>query len=80
LEKCGGGKRVRTADPLLAGQVLYQLSYAPTPCNKQLTYNNKFQKKCQRFLCNFSKKFFDFLQQVEKLLFLRQKYDFLRFY
>lgn len=26
----GGGKRDRTADPLLAGQVLYQLSYAPT--------------------------------------------------
>ena len=25
----GGGKRDRTADPLLAGQVLYQLSYAP---------------------------------------------------
>ena len=25
----GGGKRVRTADPLLAGQVLYQLSYTP---------------------------------------------------
>jgi hypothetical protein len=24
-----GGKRVRTADPLLAKQVLYQLSYAP---------------------------------------------------
>ncbi len=28
--KVGGGKRDRTADPLLAGQVLYQLSYAPT--------------------------------------------------
>ena len=27
--KVGGGKRDRTADPLLAGQVLYQLSYAP---------------------------------------------------
>ena len=25
----GGGKRIRTADPLLAGQVLYQLSYTP---------------------------------------------------
>ena len=25
----GGGKRVRTADPLLAKQVLYQLSYTP---------------------------------------------------
>ena len=29
LNGCGGGKRVRTADPLLAGQVLYQLSYTP---------------------------------------------------
>jgi hypothetical protein len=26
----GGGKRDRTADPLLAKQVLSQLSYAPT--------------------------------------------------
>ena len=26
---CGGGKRVRTADPLHAMQVLYQLSYTP---------------------------------------------------
>ena len=27
--KDGGAKRVRTADPLLAKQVLYQLSYSP---------------------------------------------------
>ena len=26
---CGGGNRIRTDDPLLAGQVLYQLSYTP---------------------------------------------------
>ena len=25
----GGGKQIRTADPLLAKQVLYQLSYTP---------------------------------------------------
>ena len=25
----GGGNRVRTDDPLLAGQMLYQLSYTP---------------------------------------------------
>ena len=25
----GGGKRIRTADPLLAKQVLYQLSHTP---------------------------------------------------
>ena len=29
----GGGKRDRTDDPLLAGQVLYQLSYTPIPNN-----------------------------------------------
>ena len=28
---CGGGNRIRTDDPLLAGQVLYQLSYTPAP-------------------------------------------------
>ena len=27
--KNGGGKRIRTADPLLAKQMLYQLSYTP---------------------------------------------------
>ena len=27
----GGGKRIRTADPLLAKQVLFQLSYTPRP-------------------------------------------------
>ena len=34
LRRCGGGNRVRTDDPLLAGQVLYQLSYAPIPLKK----------------------------------------------
>ena len=29
-ERFGGGKRTRTADPLLAKQVLFQLSYTPT--------------------------------------------------
>ncbi len=28
----GGGMRIRTADPLLAKQMLYQLSYAPVDC------------------------------------------------
>jgi hypothetical protein len=28
--KSGGAKRIRTDDPLLAKQVLYQLSYSPT--------------------------------------------------
>ena len=28
-QKNGGGMRIRTADPLLAKQMLYQLSYAP---------------------------------------------------
>ena len=30
----GGGNRVRPDDPLLAGQVLYQLSYPPIPFAK----------------------------------------------
>ncbi len=35
----GGGKRVRTDDPLLAKQVLYQLSYTPDYlCNTLLLY------------------------------------------
>jgi hypothetical protein len=31
-KKNGGGMRIRTADPLLAKQMLYQLSYAPVDC------------------------------------------------
>src|SRR5688572_14413508 len=31
-KKNGGGERIRTADPLRARQVLYQLSYAPGFC------------------------------------------------
>ena len=27
--RCGGGDRTRTDDPLVANQMLYQLSYAP---------------------------------------------------
>ena len=29
IEKCGGGEGIRTPDPLLAKQMLYQLSYTP---------------------------------------------------
>ena len=32
--KYGGDNRIRTDDPLLAGQVLYQLSYTPIPLKK----------------------------------------------
>jgi hypothetical protein len=34
-EKCGGRDRDRTGDPLLAKQVLSQLSYTPT-CNHMI--------------------------------------------
>jgi hypothetical protein len=34
-ESKNGGKRIRTDDPLLAKQVLYQLSYAPVPFRTQ---------------------------------------------
>ena len=37
----GGGKRVRTDDPLLAGQVLYQLSYTPIYINALSDGNTK---------------------------------------
>ena len=37
----GGGKRVRTDDPLLAGQVLYQLSYTPIYINAYESGNIK---------------------------------------
>ncbi len=38
-ETVGGGKRVRTADPLLARQVLSQLSYTPKKVRLSLTEN-----------------------------------------
>ena len=38
----GGGKRDRTDDPLLAKQVLYQLSYAPMPLLKYSDYPWQF--------------------------------------
>ena len=44
----GGGKRVRTADPLLAGQVLYQLSYTPGAVPEGTSYA---QNKCS--VCYF---------------------------
>ncbi len=37
----GGGKRIRTDDPLLAGQVLYQLSYTPIYINAFASGNIK---------------------------------------
>ena len=39
----GGGNRVRTDDPLLAGQVLYQLSYTPI-------FSRSSQNKCSPYL------------------------------
>ena len=45
LSNCGGGKRIRTADPLHAMQVLYQLSYTPeekTHCIEHLSKNQGF--------------------------------------
>ena len=40
---CGGGNRVRTDDPLLAGQVLYQLSYTP------ISFLRSSQNNCPPF-------------------------------
>ena len=36
----GGGNRIRTGDPLLAGQVLYQLSYTPKMHNLKFNQSN----------------------------------------
>ncbi len=48
----GGDKRIRTADPLLAKQVLYQLSYTPeslaVSVYRQLIKNSIAEKICQR--------------------------------
>ena len=42
----GGGKRDRTDDPLLAGQVLYQLSYTPV----KNAYKRRQSTTLQRFI------------------------------
>ena len=52
LSNCGGGKRIRTADPLHAMQVLYQLSYTPeekTHCIEHLSKNQGFYDFFFRF-------------------------------
>ena len=41
----GGGNRVRTDDPLLAGQVLYQLSYTPIFLRSRKINAPLFQEK-----------------------------------
>lgn len=52
LSNCGGGKRIRTADPLHAMQVLYQLSHTPeekTHCIERFLKNQdpyEFFLKC----------------------------------
>ena len=55
----GGGNRVRTDDPLLAGQVLYQLSYTPIssrssqnkcpPCEREATLLKTNKKETIEF-------------------------------
>ena len=55
----GGGNRVRTDDPLLAGQVLYQLSYTPIfsrssqnkcpPCSREATLLKTNKKETIEF-------------------------------
>ena len=54
---CGGGNRIRTDDPLLAGQVLYQLSYTPILFANLSLCENKcspFKEAC--FLLKMNKK------------------------
>ena len=40
MSPCGGDKRIRTAGPLRARQVLYQLSYIPLPDLSGLLFEN----------------------------------------
>ena len=42
-DKSGGAGRVRTDDPLLAKQVLYQLSYDPKLGGRNVIKNNTFE-------------------------------------
>ena len=51
LPNCGGGKRIRTADPLHAMQVLYQLSYTP---ERENALYRAFKKNASLFQKKFS--------------------------
>ena len=48
----GGGNRVRTDDPLLAGQVLYQLSYTPIILRALRKINAFLLRKARNFIKN----------------------------
>jgi hypothetical protein len=73
IKKNGGDKRVRTADPLLAKQVLYQLSYIPkdkmlvtllkvmTLFKKFVLKINKFFLFCFKIIISFVLAFFNVL-------------------
>ena len=54
----GGGKRIRTDDPLLAGQVLYQLSYTPIYINaiSAIISNKMHSHGVHRFVLKMNKK------------------------
>ena len=39
----GGASRDRTDDPLLAKQVLSQLSYGPTACNSEIPFGQQLE-------------------------------------
>lgn len=66
MSPCGGDEESRTPDPLLARQMLYQLSYTPTKIQafinllcrtilRQLIYNTMHKDNCQMILTNFFK-------------------------
>ena len=54
----GGGKRIRTDDPLLAGHVLYQLSYTPIYINavKAIISNKMHSHGVHSFVLKMNKK------------------------
>ena len=50
LSNCGGGKRIRTADPLHAMQVLYQLSYTPERDCALYRYKKKNARQFEKII------------------------------
>tara|TARA_B100000242_G_scaffold118930_1_gene83220 strand:- start:518 stop:694 length:177 start_codon:yes stop_codon:yes gene_type:complete len=47
MKKLSGAKRARTADPLHAMQVLYQLSYGPNKKNNTISFIILINKTCK---------------------------------
>ena len=49
--RCGGDEGIRTLDPLLAGQVLSQLSYTPISTGFLTERASKIEQQCLTRFC-----------------------------